>query len=155
MMKNNKGQAMTKPFTVIFILVVIAILSISMNNFGRDVAVNPNNNLDNDSLNRIYDQSGFVPSVYRNGTGDSTDLFFSSDLNTSGNAKDYALEFQFYREQSSSIRTLVQDLWNLPVFFINGLDLDLQAWNIVINIWNTVIWAIIFFVIYRVVRGIL
>jgi len=153
--KNNKGQAMTKPFTVILILVLVAIISISMNQFGRDIASNPDNKLQDDSVWRIYNQSGFVPTEIKNSSTDSDDLFFKSDINTSGNSKDFALEFLLYQEQSSKIRTLIQDFWNLPSFFVSGLDLDGSAWFLVIQLWNTVIWAILFFVIYRVIRGLI
>lgn len=147
--------SMTKPFTVIFILVAVAIISVSMNQFGRDIASDPNNQLGDDSLWRIYNQTGFIPGVNKSSSDDADDLFFSSNLNTSGNAKDYALEFEFYREQSGSMRTIVQDLWNLPSFFVSGLGLDASAWVIVIQLWNTIIWAIIFFIIYKIIRGII
>lgn len=152
---NKKAQNITKPYTIVFILVVISIFSIGMITFGRDVASNPNNSLDDESLLYVYEKTGFVPSGYKNDSDDADDLFYSSDLETSGNLKDYALEFQFYREQSSSIRTIVQDLWNVPSHFIGGLGLDLKEWEFTLQVLNTMVWLLIFYVIYRLVRGLL
>ena len=153
MMKNKKAQNMTKPYTVILVLVIISILSISMNEFGADIAASPNNNLDEQSLDVIYNRSGFVPGTNKSEAGDADDLFFSSDTNTSGSAKDFTLEFQFFREQASNVRVIIQDVWGAPQFFVSGLGLDASDWRTTLFIYNTIVWIILFYVIYRLLRG--
>lgn len=151
---NKKAQNITQPYTIILILVIIASISTLMFNFGAEYATNPNNQLDNESLLYIYEKSGF--SLANNITSeDSKDLFFSSDTDNEGNLKDFALEFQFYREQSSAIRTIVQDLWNIPSFMVDGLFLNRDDWEIFLQIWNTFIWTLFLYVIFRFLRGII
>ncbi len=151
---NRKAQNITKPYTLILILVVIVLVSTLMFNFGADYATDPNNKLNNESLIYIFEKSGF--SINDNITsGDTQDLFFTSDTDNEGNLKDFALEFQFYREQSSGIRTLIQDVWNVPAFFVNGFGLDSSLWVTAIQIWNTIIWSLVLFSIYRFLRGLI
>lgn len=150
---NKKGQNITKPYTIIFVIVVLSILSVSLMDFGRDIASNPNNKLDAKSIDTIYSSSGYTASVNKSKPNDADDLFYSSEINTSGNLKDYALEFEFYREQSSSIRTILQDLWNMPAYFVSSLGLDLSEWETVLLLFNTIIWLLIFYGIYRAIRG--
>jgi len=152
---SKKGQNITKPYALILVMVVVSILTVSMMTLGRDVASDPNNKLNNESINYIYTNSGYVPSINKSEATDADDLFYSSDLNTSGNLKDYALEFQFYREQSSGVRSYVQDFWNFPAMFINGLGLELEAWSVVTQTLNTMIWLIILYLVYRIVRALI
>ena len=152
---NKKAQNITKPYTIIFIIVVVSILSVSMMDFGRDIASNPENKLDAESIDTIYTSSGYTVSVNKSSPTSADDLFYSSEINTSGNLKDYALEFEFYREQSSSIRTMLQDLWNMPSYLLSSLGLDLNEWENVLNLWNSIIWLLIFYAIYRVIRGLI
>lgn len=151
---NKKAQNITKPYTILLVIIIIAIFSIMTFRFGADVASTPGNKLNNESQLYIYERSGFTPGELKT-VNDTGDLFFSSDLNSSGSTLDFALEFQFYREQSSSWRTVMQDVWNAPAYFVGGLGLDLDDWTIVLNLINTIIWAIIFYIIYRLIRGIL
>lgn len=152
MMRNKKAQNITEPYTLILIVVVIGMFTTALFSFGQDLASNPDNKLNNESIQYIFDKSGFTPSNQIN-TSDTTDLFFSSDLNTSGNTKDFALEYEFYREQSSGIRSKLQDLWNIPSFFVSGLDLEESDWSTTIIIWNSMIWMMIFYAVYRIIRA--
>ena len=149
---NKKGQNVTEPWTVIMILVFVALITTTFFNFGADYAGTPDNKLDNESIIYIIDKIGFSvdDSITSN---DTTNAFFTSDTDNEGNLKDFALEFQFYREQSSGIRVLLQDLWELPEFFVSGLSLDVETWGTALNIWNTIIWTIILYAIYRFLRG--
>ncbi len=149
---NKKAQNVTEPWTIIMILVFVATVTTAMFSFGADVASDPDNTLDEESVLYIFDRSGFSLNQTIS-SSDSTNAFFTSDTDNEGNLKDFALEFQFYREQSSGIRVLIQDLWQLPEFFISGLGLDRETWSSILNIWNTIIWTIILYAIYRFLRG--
>lgn len=149
---NKKAQNITEPYTLILILVMITLISVSFFEFGADYAGNPENNLDNASLLYIYNHSGFNPANNIT-SSDTTDPFFTSQTDNEGNLKDFALEFQFYREQSSSVRNILQDIWNVPSFFVEGLGLDSFLWKTIINIWNTILWTLILYAIYRFLRA--
>lgn len=153
---NKKGQSTTKPYTLVLIVVMTSLISVLMFDFGADYAEDPNNKLDNESLIYIFDKSGFITNPNTTITSqDTQDPFFTSPTENEGNLKDFALEFQFYREQSSGIRAIMQDVWNLPSFFVDGLFLDGAAWETAIGIWNTIIWLIILTSIYRFLRGLI
>ena len=149
---NNRKAQITQPYVMVLVLVTASLFSILMFNFGADYAEDPNNKLDQESVQYIFDKSGFELSDNISAT-DSTDPFFTSPTDNEGNLKDFALEFQFYREQSSSLRNIFQDFWNLPVFFLDGLFLDREEWLVAINIWNTLIWVILLFNVYNFLRG--
>lgn len=153
MMRNKKAQNITKPYVIILMIVVVALITVSFNEFGRDIASTPGNTLDNDSLNNIFSTAGFVPTTIKNTTNDTTELFFSSSNDTGGSTKDFTLQFQFYREKAGSIQTITRDLWNLPMFFINGVGLNTEDWGLVNDLLSTLIWLIIFYAVYRVITG--
>lgn len=149
---NKKGQNITKPYTIILIIVVIAMISGSLAKFGADMISSQYGNLDNESIYYIGTNAGFQMDDDIS-VNDSTDLFYSSDIDTSGNTKDYAIEFEFYREQSSSVRNIVHVVYNVPTFFVRGLNLDLDIWNDNLVLMNFISWLIILYVIYRLIRG--
>ena len=57
---NKKGQNVTEPWTIIMILVVVALITTAMFNFGADYAGDPDNKLNPESVIYIFDNSGFV-----------------------------------------------------------------------------------------------
>lgn len=153
-LNNKKGQNITQPYTLILIIVMVGLISTLVYNFGAELAGNPDNKLDEKSLDYIFTKGGFTPS--NNITVNETaTLFYNSPTDNEGNLKDYALEFQFFREQSTSVRSFINDLWNLPTFFIDGLFLDGNLWRGVINLINSLIWFIILFAIYRFLRAVI
>lgn len=149
---NNRKAQITQPMVMVMVLVTVSLISLLMFDFGADYAEDPNNKLDQESVSYIFNKSGFELSDNIT-ADDSTDAFFTSDTENEGNLKDFALEFQFYREQSSGLRNIFQDFWNLPVFFLDGLFLDRDDWLLAISIWNTLIWAILLFNVYNFLRG--
>lgn len=153
MKMNKKAQQIANPYTLITILILISMFTLLFVTFGRDIAGNPNNNINYDSRVYIYSHSGFQ---IDNAT--ATDLqqeFYSSTIDSEGNLKDNALEFQFYREQSSSLRQRANDFFNIPTYFIGLFNLDLSDWTIVNNSWNIFAWLVIFFAIYKFLRAVL
>lgn len=155
MFKYKKGQNITNPFVIVIVLLIVSAISTTLWSFGKDLAENPNNNLNEESLGAIYNKSGFVLNTTIDDVNETKNLFYSSETDTQSNLKDYALEFQFFREQSSPIRSYIQDLWNLPTFFVDNLGLDGEAWQPLVQMFNLVIWVIIFYVIYRILRGLI
>lgn len=149
---NRKAQNITNGYVLVLIIVIITLFSTVFINFGGDLLTNPNNILEEDSINYIYDRSGFDPDVSI--TDNTTTQFFSTEGDSEGSAKDFTLEFQFYREQSSGIREILQNIWNIPTFFVDGLGLNRDDWKVPLNILNTLIWVIIFYGMYRLIRGI-
>lgn len=150
---NKKAQNITSPYVLVFIVVIITLFSTTFINFGADLISNPNNALEEDSVVYIYDRTGFTPNTQV--ADNTTTSFYSTESDSEGSAKDFALEFQFYREQSSGIRQLLQNIWNIPTFFVDGLGLNRDDWAIPLNIINTLIWIIIFYGMYRIIRGII
>lgn len=152
MIFNKKGQNITQPYVLVLLVVIVAVFSLSFFEFGKDVASDPNNQLDDSSLRYIYDRAGFeLPDNIS--SSDTTNLFYNSDTDTEGNLKDFAIEFLFYREQSTGIRSTLQALWNLPIFFLSGFNLKLDSWSLVLNVINTLVYTLILFGIYRFLRG--
>ena len=149
---NRKGQAITEPFVLFMVIAIVAVISIGMFTFGQDVAADPNNTLDNESTQYIFDRSGFDPRGGKD-ADNVNDTFFTSPSDTGGSEKDFTLEFQYYREQSSQTRLYLNNVWNLPSFFVEGLGLDLDNWTSFINLWNSVVWLMVFYAIYRIIRG--
>lgn len=152
-MKHKKAQNITQPYTVIIIIVVMAIFSGLFFNLGVQLATTPDNKLSEGSLSYIYNQSGFNYSTRTE--SDTQDLFYSGGEETGGSLKDFTLEFQFFRESSQGWRTIIQDIWNLPSTFIGLFNLPLSDWQTVLQIINLAIWAVIFYVIYRLLRGLI
>lgn len=151
---GKKAQNITQPYVLILIVVLVGLITTLMFNFGADYATDPDNKLDNRSLSYIYDKSGFTPTTNIT-SSDTQSLFITSDTDNEGNLKDYALEFQFYREQGSGIRSIIQDIWGLPSFFIDGLFLDLGLWASAFNIISILLYTWILFGMYRFLRGLI
>lgn len=147
---NKKAQNVTRPYVVLLIMVVLSMFSFAFLSWGNDLAGDSENNINEKSRAYLYDRAGFEVDRVNN-----SDPFFSEGDNDGGSLKDFAIEFQFFREQSSSIRGMVQQLFNLPTFFIDWFDLDLGDFEFIRIILNTLIWTIIFYVIYRIIRGLL
>lgn len=154
MINNKKAQNVTQPYVLILIVVMTGLITTLMFNFGADYATDPNNKLDNRSISYIFNKSGFTPTTNIT-SADTQDPFFTSNTDNEGNLKDFALEFQFYREQSSTIRSIIQDVWGLPTFFIDGLFLDLGIWATAFNIISILLYSWILFGIYRFLRGLI
>lgn len=154
MIKNKKAQNITKPFTIIIIMSVVSLFSVIFFMFGSDLAGNPNSDINDESRAYIFSNTGFE--IENRSADDSTDIYYSSETGSEGNLKDYALEFQFYREKSSSWRSLFQDIYTLPTMFLKMLNIPVnEAWSFFIIIFNGIVWAIIFYAIYRIIRGII
>lgn len=144
----------TNPTTIIIIIFIVGLFSTGLIYFGGDLASNPNNHLNQASKNFIYTQYGFK--IDNVSTNDTKDLFYVIPSNeTAASTKDYTLEFQFFRESSSGFRTTIQQIYNLPQFFLSSFDLNSSDWSFVKNAFNFLIWWIIFFAVYKVLRGII
>ena len=154
MINNKKAQNITKPYTIVLIMSVISVLSVIFFMFGSDLAGSPTSEINDESRAYIFSNTGFV--IENRTSADSTDIFYSSETGSEGNLKDYALEFQFYREKSSSWRSLFQDLYGLPTMFMKMLNLPVnEAWTFFIVVFNGLVWAVIFYAIYRIIRGLI
>lgn len=157
-LRNRKGNNATEPITIIIILIIFATLTFGLFKFGAQLSTNPNSELNNESILYIAEQQGFrIEDKSLDAgviSGDRLDSpFYSKDGNVSVSDKDQALEFLYYREQSISWRGLVNSLYNLPSYLIGNLGLDLEEWKFVVNAWNVIAWGLIFFIIYKIVRG--
>lgn len=152
---NKKGNSLTEPFNIVIIIIIISILSFTFLRFGQNlISSSDYSNLNSQSRTYILSQSGFnVDDIDNN---DINNPFYVSQNETGeGSPKDYSLEFQYYREQSGDLRNMLQDLYGLPSFIISWFQLDLSEWEEIRIIFDTIIWAIILFVIYRFIRGII
>lgn len=150
---NKKAQNITNPYVVILILVVMSLFITLFFSFGGDIRSDPNNVLTDESVLYIDNYYGFDMDNVT--TTDMNSTFYSSNTDTEGNLKDDALEFQFYREQSSGIRGRLNQLFNVPSALIGLLYLDRNDWATVIAAWNILAWLIILYGIYRFLRAIL
>ena len=160
MIFNKKGETITQPIVVIFILFIVSVFSFAYLQYGQDLAEDPNSYINDDSRTRIFERSGFR--INNNtldseiiSSSDSEDPFFVTGENATGNPKDYALEFQFFRQQSASWRVFAQNLYEIPTFYVWWLGLDYEAWGFIINGINMILWCVIFFVMYKIIRGII
>ena len=147
---NTKAQSIANPYTITLILVVIAIFSTAGLYFGQDLAADSSSSLNDESRYWVFNQSEFEVVNKNNNTNEE---FWSSNNVSEGSAKDFTLEFQFYREESSKLRQVLQNVWNAPTFFVNGLNLDLSTWNWVIQLLNTLIWLIVGLSVWGFIRG--
>lgn len=145
---------MTNPTTLIIIIFVIGLFSTGLIIFGGDLASNPDNKLNQESKDFIYTQYNFdVDEVTAN---DTQNLFYILDSNeTSASTKDYTLEFQFFRESSGDFRSTVQQIFDIPQFFLTSLGLEGDDWEWVLNSFSFLIWWLIFFGVYKLLRGII
>ncbi len=151
---NKKGNSLTEPFNIVIIIVIVAIFSFSFLRFGINLISSDYSNLNSQSRTYISSQAGI--DINNIDSSDITNPFYVAQNETGeGNPKDDALEFQYYREQSGELRNLVQDLYSLPSFTISWFGLDLSEWEIIKNIFDTVINLIIMFLIYKFIRGII
>lgn len=151
---NKKAQNITNPYTIVLVLSLIAIFSGVFFIFGQDLAASPDSEINDESRAYIFENSGFK--IENKTAADSQDIYYSSETASEGNLKDYALEFQFYREKSSTLRSTFQQIYSLPTFFLKMLNIPISAaWSYVINIINGIIWMLIFYLIYRVIRGLI
>ena len=157
---NNKGQSITQPYMLVMILFVVALFSFAYIDFGQDLASNPDSYINDESRLKIYERSSFTINNKTLGNeivsvSDSEDPFFTTGENATGNPKDYALEFQFFRQQSTDIRVLAQNIYEIPTFYIWWLDLNYSDWKFIINGVNLLLWMAIFFAVYKFIRGLL
>jgi hypothetical protein len=145
---------MTNPTTLIIIIFIIGLFSTGMIIFSGDLAANPNNKLSDESKAFVYEQYGFnVENITIN---DTENLFYIIENNeTAASTKDYTLEFQFFRESSGDFRTTAQQIYNIPQFLLTSFDLPRDDWKFVLNSFNMLIWWIIFFAIYKLLRGLI
>jgi len=153
-MISKKAQNITNPYTIIFLVIVISLFSVSFLNFGRDLASDPSNSLGEQSIDFIYNTTAYQPTVNKT-SSDTGEEFYKSPTENAGNLKDFALEFQFYREQSNQLRQILQDIWNIPTNFVRNLGLNLVLWEPIILIINLLIWSILFFAMYKFLRGLI
>jgi len=145
---------MTDPTTLIIILFIVGLFSTGLIMFGGDLASNDNNKLNPESKDFIYTQYGF--DIGEINSSQSQDPFYIIDSNeTASSTKDYTLEFQFFRESSGSFRDTSQQIFQLPQFFLTSLGMNTNDWKWVINSFNVLIWWIIFFGVYKLLRGII
>lgn len=152
MMFNNKAQNLASPYTLLVIILLISLFTTMFFSWGSDIAGDPTSDINDVSREYIFSQEGFE--VENLSERELTQTFYGSTIDSEGNLKDYALEFQFYREQSSSIRDKINDVYNIPSTFFNLFNLDISNWEIFSNIWNFFAWILIFFAIYKLLRGI-
>jgi hypothetical protein len=157
---NKKGNAITNPMVILLILVVIGIFTFGFFKFSSELSLNDNNNLNDESIIYIAENNGFKINELNFSQNILTkeeleNSFYAQEKNGTVSDKDYALEFLYYRGESVSWRGLVDSLYNLPAYTIRGLGLDLTSWAFVVNGLNMIIWAIIFFIVYKIIRGII
>lgn len=157
---NKKGNTITDPMIVLIILVVVGTLSFGFFQFSTDLALNSNNKLSDESIIYIAENNGFKINDLNLSENILTDVelessFYSTVDNATSSDKDDSLEFLYYREQSVTWRGLTNSLYNLPYYIVRSLGLNLNDWTYVINGLNLLIWAIIFFVVYKIIRGII
>jgi hypothetical protein len=139
---------------LIIILFIVGLFSTGLIIFGGDLASNSNNKLNQESKNFIYTQYGF--DVTELNASQSQNLFYIIDSNeTAASTKDYTLEFQFFRESSGGFRDTTQQIFQLPQFFLTSLGFNTDDWKWVVNSFNVLIWWIIFFGVYKLLRGII
>jgi hypothetical protein len=151
---NKKAQNITNPWPLLLVLTIIALISTAFFSFGQDLASDPSSAINDESRAYIYNNSGFQ--LPDRSADDATDVFYASETASEGNLKDYALEFQFYREKSSTLRSIFQTIYNLPVFFLKMLNIPIvDTWSVMVAIINGLIWVLIFYLIYRIIRGII
>lgn len=158
--KNKKGTQITDPMVLLIIISMLGMLTFGWFLFSSQVATNPNSNLDEASILYIAEHSGYE--VNNKDFGEDllteeqfTSSFYTQNNNATSSDKDYALEFLYYREQSSGWRDTVNNLYGMPTFFLGAYGFDLSAWAFVVHGLNLIIWGIIFFIVYKIIRGII
>lgn len=157
---NKKGNAITEPYTFLIVIVLLGLLTTIFFVFATQLSTNENSNLDDESVLYIAENNGFevegknfTQEILTQAEIESS--FYATDSNTTSTSKDDALEFLYYREKSVKWRSLVNTAYNAPAYFIGVFNLDLFEWSIVNNALSLLIWGIIFFVIYKIIRGLI
>lgn len=144
---NIKGQNMGSTYTILLVLIILALFSNYFIEWGGDVVTNPDLNINQRSLIYVASIDGFqIDNV------SSSERFYTEGNETGNNVKDFAIEYQDYRQKGAQIRTMVQKLWNLPTFFISWLPLESDNWTYAFFIWNVTCWVLVFYAIMRLIR---
>ena len=157
---NKKGEAITNPMIILSIILLIGVMTFGFFKFGSELSLNSNNKLTDDSIIYIAENNGFkIDNTNLSETPLSLDdlesSFYVEDANSTTSDKDYALEFLYYRGQSVSWRSLIGSVYNLPTYLLRMVGLNLNEWIFVLNGLNVLIWAIVFFVVYKIIRGLI
>ena len=157
--RNKKGIALTEPMTLLLLLVMFSMLTLGWVTFGTQLYTSGNANLNDESVSYIATANGFkINNQEITGKiltqSDLEDPFYVQDTNGTS-TKDDALEFLYYREQSKSWRGMANSLYSAPSYVRSSLGLGLSDWNFVIQALNIIVWGIIFFVIYKIIRGLI
>lgn len=134
---NKKGKQMSNVWTYLIILFIFAILMFGIKQLGLELTQNPNQNLDNDSIEYIAELNEIDLSEYQV----SSDLIESpilfTDNTSQGNPKDYSLEFQFAKERGLPIENTIKNIFSVPsVIVYQVLKMPRNNWSWIVDALN-------------------
>lgn len=149
---SKKAQNITNIYTIIVVIVIVASFGFVTLKFGQDLASDPDTKLNDESLVYVFERSGFT--TYNVSPEDTTVQFYTSEAGSEGSLKDQALEFRFFQENSGSFRAKINTIWNVPSFLFQMLNLPMNTtFQVILNIWNLIIWSFIAIGVWRLIRG--
>lgn len=153
MMKNKKAQSYTNVFIIILIVLITSALGIGFKEFGADLMVSDNANLNQESQRYISNELYGMNITYKTTTAeDKEDTPYLFENETQSN-KDYSLEFQYSKDKSQDFWTVAFDIYNLPMilFTMFGITGLIPSW--LYGIISTFLWILVTIGIYYIIRG--
>jgi hypothetical protein len=165
------GKSWTNVETWLGILFVFALLVGGLVAVGNDILLNPNSNLDNDSIDYIASLQGVNATQFQASSNPNTPNIISqyqknitsiqtsatqSGNNTQGTSKDYSLEFFWAQDKSASFEAIIKTTFNIPSYILGTLfRLPVNNFSWILNILGWLMGLLILMSVIFFIRGII
>jgi hypothetical protein len=165
------GKSWTNVETWLGVLFIFAVLVGALVMVGNDILLNPNSNLDNDSIDYIASLQGVNASQFQASTNPNTPqviVQYQSNIssiqssvtgnenNTQGSPKDYSLEFFWAQDKSAGFEAIIKTIFNVPSYLLGTLfRLPIQSFSWILNILGWLMGLLITISVIFFIRGII
>jgi len=153
---NKKAKVPTNVYFYLVIIFIFLIFITSIIFLGNELILNPNSNLNNESISYIADLQGINLSDYQIQKKQLENSILISDNESQGNSKDESLDFQFAKEKGLTIETTIKGIFSVPSLILyNVLKFDRNNWDWIVKILNWLWRLLIIIAIVYFARGII
>lgn len=148
------AKKLTNVETYLIILFLFAILVSGLTWLGNEAAVNPNADLDNDSIEYIATLNGIDLSDYQQSESELESSILATGNYSQGNPKDESIDFLFAKEKGSKVELAIKRFFSLPSFIIGDLfRLPINNFKWLIDLFGWLVGLLIIIALVYFARG--
>lgn len=145
---------MKKVYPILVIVLIFGIFTLGWQIVGQELALNPNTNLNNESIVYIATYSGYREARFDENELDTSSQVVTEPENVSGKSTvDFAQEYLESKTEGKKITGYVKTIVNMPEFFVGAFNLNVAQWSPYLIILGTFLSLATFIAIYLLIRG--